>query len=53
MEHWDADAVAERESVGSLLARPFYWLGYVAVAFILIFLWSAKKVERMNAADLD
>ncbi len=27
----DADAVAERESLRGLLARPFCWLGFVAV----------------------
>ncbi len=49
----DADTVAERESLRSLLARPFYWLGYVAVVFLLIFLWSAEHVEGVSATDPD
>ena len=49
----DADAVAERVGARSLLARPFYWLGYVALAFFLIFLWSAERVEGRNATELD
>ena len=49
----DVDAVDEKESVRSLLARPFYWLGYVAVAFFFIFLWSAERVEGRSATDLD
>jgi hypothetical protein len=49
----DADAVGERESLRGLLARPFYWLGLVAVVFLLIFLWSAEHVEGVSATDLD
>jgi hypothetical protein len=49
----DANTVAEKESLRSLLARPFYWLGYVAVVFLLIFLWSAEHVEGVSATDLD
>ena len=48
----DARAVAERKSVRSLLARPFYWLGLVSVVFLLIFLWSAEHVEGVSANDL-
>jgi hypothetical protein len=47
----DADAVLERESLRSLLARPFYWLGFVAVVFLLVFLWSAEQVEGVSATD--
>ena len=47
------DAVAEREGLRSLLARPFYWLGCVAVVFLLVFLWSAEHVEGVSATDLD
>ena len=49
----DAEAIAERESARSFLARPFYWLGYVALAFFFIFLWSAERVEGRSATDLD
>lgn len=49
----DADAVAERESLRGLLARPFYWLGFVAVVFLLIFLWSAEHVEGVSVTDVD
>ena len=44
---------AERESLRSLLARPFYWLGYVAALFLLVFLWSAEHVEGVSAPDVD
>lgn len=44
----NADAVAERAGLRSLLARPFYWLGYLAVAFLLVFLWSAEHVEGIS-----
>ena len=33
--------------------EAFYWLGYVAVVFLLIFLWSAEHVEGMSATDVD
>ena len=49
----DADAVAERGSLRSLLARPFYWLGFVAVVFLIVFLWSAEHVEGVSATDAD
>jgi hypothetical protein len=49
----DADAVAERETARSLLARPFYWLCYLALACFLIFLWSAQRVEGMSATDFE
>lgn len=49
----DARAVAQRKSVRSLLARPFYWLGLVSVVFLLIFLWSAEHVEGVSANDLE
>ena len=49
----EADTVAERESLRSLLARPFYWLGYLAVVVLLIFLWSAEHVEGVSETDLD
>ena len=49
----DANMVAEKESLRSLLARPFYWLGCVAVVFLLIFLWSAEHVEGVSETDLD
>ena len=47
----DADAVAERESLRSLLARPFYWLGFVAFVFLFICLWSAEHVEEASAME--
>ena len=37
---------AERESLRGLLARPFYWLGLVALPVLLIFLWSAGHIEE-------
>ena len=49
----EADPVAERESLRTLLARPFYWLGFVAVMFLFIFLWSAERVEGASATDLE
>jgi len=53
MEHWMQRQSPKRESARSLLARPFYWLGYVALAFFFIFLWSAERVEGRSATDLD
>jgi hypothetical protein len=47
------DAGAEKESLRGLLARPFYWLGLIAVVFLLIFLWSAEHVEGVSATDVD
>ena len=49
----DANAVAERGSLRGLLARPFYWLGFVAVMFLIVFLWSAEHVEGVSATDAD
>jgi hypothetical protein len=49
----NADVVDERESLRGLLARPFYWLGFVAVVFLFIFLWSAEHVEGVSASDLE
>ena len=49
----DIDGVAERESLRGLLARPFYWLGLVAVAVLLIVLWSAEHIEGVRATDLE
>ena len=45
--------LVERESLRSLLARPFYWLGFVAVVLLLVFLWSAEHVEGVSATDRD
>jgi hypothetical protein len=49
----DADAVAERESLRGHLAKPFYWLAFVAVMFLIVFLWSAEHVEGVSATDED
>jgi hypothetical protein len=46
------EEVVVRDSVRSLLARPFYWLGYLALVFLLIFLWSAEHLEGASETDL-
>jgi hypothetical protein len=52
-EATDDFAIAERSTVRSLLARPFYWLGLVTVVFLVIFVWSAEHVEGSSEADLN
>lgn len=47
------DGVAERESLRGLLAKPFYWLGFIAVAVLLILLWSAEHIEGVRATELE
>jgi hypothetical protein len=49
----DANAFLERESLRSLLSRPFFWLAYLAVVVLLVFLWSAEHVEGARATDGD
>lgn len=48
---WDADAFLERKSLRSLLARPFYWLGFLSAVLLILFLWSAEHVEGVSATD--
>ena len=40
---------SERRSVRSLLALPFYWLGWVTVLMFLFLLWSAEHVEGADS----
>jgi hypothetical protein len=53
---WEASdkcAIAKGNSVRSLLARPFYWLGWLTVVFLVIFFWSAEHIEGSREADLN
>ena len=48
-----ANAFVERESLRSLLSRPFFWLAYLAVVVLLVVLWSAEHAEGARATDGD
>ena len=46
-------AIRQGESVRSILARPFFWLGWAIVLGALVLVWLAEHIEGTNVNDLE